>query len=116
MNSKNLVWKSQKLAFFWTKKGIFWPVPEKKIGTPTLHENRIRGLENASIDLKIGMHVPWDILKKSIPTDFWYQTPDTILVQSWGTNLFFGNGSKNALFRPKKGQFFRFSDQIIRIH
>ena len=41
---------------------------------------------------------------------------DTIFVQSWGTIFFFGDGSKNALFRPKKGQFLRFSDQIFRIH
>ena len=27
--------------------------------TPTSHKNHIRGLENASFDLKICMHVPW---------------------------------------------------------
>ena len=72
MNSKNLVEKFEKLALFWAKQGIFWPVTEKKIGTPTLHENRIRGLENASIDLKIGMHVPWGSWKKSILAEFWF--------------------------------------------
>ena len=72
MNSKNLVEKFEKLALFWAKKGIFRPVIKKKIGTPTLHENRIRGLENASIDLKIGIHVPWGNRKKVSYTDFGY--------------------------------------------
>ena len=61
MNSKNFVWKSQKIGLFLAEKGHFLNRPPKKIDTPTLHENRIRGLENASIDLKIGMPVPWDI-------------------------------------------------------
>ena len=70
MDSKNLAQKSKKLAFFWPKKGIFWPVTEKENGTPTLHENRIRGLENASIDLKIGINVPWVSRKKVTGPDF----------------------------------------------
>ena len=45
-----------------------------------------------------------------------FQTPDTIFVQSWGTIFFLGDGSKNALFWPKKGQFLKFFDQIFRIH
>ena len=49
-----------KFGLFWPKKGIFDPSLKKNC-TPTLHENHIRSLENASINLKIGMHVPWDI-------------------------------------------------------
>ena len=56
MNYKYLVWKYKKIGLFSAEKGYFLPVTEK-IGTPNLHKNCIRGLEN-SIDLKIGMHVP----------------------------------------------------------
>ena len=50
--------KISKIGLFLDEKWHFLTRSRKKIGTPTLHENRIRGLENASIDLKIGMHVP----------------------------------------------------------
>ena len=61
MNSKKLVEKFQKSALFWPKKGIFQHATKPEMGTPTSHKNRIRGLENALIDLKIGMHVPWAV-------------------------------------------------------
>ena len=52
------------------KNGHFLTRHGTRTGIPTLHENRIRGLENASIDLKIGIHVPWGSRKK-LPTRFW---------------------------------------------
>ena len=54
MDSENLAQKSEKLAFF----GDFFIRHGTRNSTPTLHANRIMGLENASFDLKIGMHVP----------------------------------------------------------
>ena len=52
------------------KKGHFLTRHREKNGPPTLHENRIRGLENVSTDLKIGIHVPWGSRKK-LPIRFW---------------------------------------------
>ena len=71
MNSKNLAQKSEKLAFFCQKRAFFDPSPKKK-WYPSFHEICIRGLENASIDLKIGIHVPWGSRKKVSYTDFEY--------------------------------------------